>query len=230
MLTLVLTRHGLTPRSIPEQHLGQKIDVGLSDEGRAQAAALAARLSSIPFERIVASPLVRARETAALIAAVPMAAGPDRPAIEFDARLAEMDYGDWEGLTYDQIEQRAAPEWRRWVADPAGLRYPGGESGSDVAARARSFLVDALAHHVAGHGETEAAEWPILVVGHSSLNRILLCVALGFPIAEYRRRIVQGQVNITVLRFEHGVGPADARLLLMNDLEHVRRPPEAPWG
>ena len=45
MLTLVLTRHGLTPRSEPEQHLGQKIDIELSDEGRAQAEALARRLT-----------------------------------------------------------------------------------------------------------------------------------------------------------------------------------------
>jgi probable phosphoglycerate mutase len=229
MLTLVLTRHGLTARSTPEQHLGQKIDIGLSEEGRAQAAALAARLAPISFERVISSPLVRAHQTAELIAAVPHSAGPARPPVELDPRLAEMDYGEWEGLTYEQIEQRSAAERQRWLADPANLPYPGGESGNDVAARARAFLVDTLADHVARHGSTDGAEWPLLVVAHSSLNRILLCVALGFPIAEYRRRIVQGQVNLTVLRFEHGVGPADARLLLMNDLEHLRRPPEAPW-
>ncbi len=63
MLTLVLTRHGLTTRSHPEQHLGQTIDVPLSDEGRTQAIALAERLGPIAFERIVSSPLLRARET-----------------------------------------------------------------------------------------------------------------------------------------------------------------------
>ena len=158
MLTLVLTRHGLTGRSIPEQHLGQTIDIGLSDDGRAQAAALAARLAPISFERIVSSPLVRARQTAALIAAVPGSAGSARPAVEIDPRLTEMDYGDWEGLTYEQIEERAAADWERWVSDPATLPYPGGESGNDVAARARAFLVDALADHVARHGTDDTAE------------------------------------------------------------------------
>src|SRR6266581_2725082 len=69
MLTLVLTRHGLTPRSLPEQHLGQRVDLELSDEGRAQARALASRLAGVAFERIVSSPLARAHQTAEIVAA-----------------------------------------------------------------------------------------------------------------------------------------------------------------
>ena len=54
MLTFVLTRHGLTDRSDPEQHLGQGIDIGLSAAGRAQAAALAARIGVEHFDFVVA--------------------------------------------------------------------------------------------------------------------------------------------------------------------------------
>ncbi len=221
MLTLVLTRHGLTPRSHPEQHLGQRIDIALSDEGREQAQALGARLEKVPFDRIISSPLVRARETAEIIARA--------QSLSIDPRLVEMDYGFWEGLTYEEIDQRDAGERRRWESDPATWHCPGGESGNDVGARARSFLQSLLADHVERHGAEDRQEWPVLAVGHSSFNRILACVALDIPVREFRQRFAQGQVNLTVLRFEHGVGPADARLILLNDLSHVRAEQSIPW-
>lgn len=225
MLTLVLTRHGLTPRSSPEQHLGQKMDIALSDEGRAQAGELARRLHGVAFERIVASPLVRAQETARIVAAGLAAL----VAVETDARLAEMDYGAWEGLTYAQIDERDLARRRAWEADPAGIRCPDGESADDVADRARSFLAELLAAHSEAHEAADPNAPPVLVVAHSSFNRILVCVALDLPVRQFRLRLQQGQVNLTALRFEHGVGPSDARLLLLNDLEHVRPIGSAPW-
>ena len=230
MLTLVLTRHGLTPRSDPEQHLGQRIDIELSPPGQAQAVALAVRLEHVRFERIFTSPLVRARETASIIAK----RSPGNPPIEADPRLREMDYGHWEGLTYPQIDARDRVERKRWEADPAKTKCPGGESGNDVATRVRSFLADLLATHAAqaadGAGAgADTAERPVLVVAHSSLNRILVCVALGIEIREFRLRLQQSQANLTALRFEHGSGPGDARLILLNDLAHLRRPPRTPW-
>jgi broad specificity phosphatase PhoE len=224
MLTLVLTRHGLTARSQPEQHLGQRIDVGLSEDGRAQAGALGRRLSGVAFERMVASPLVRARETAALV----QAAVANHPEITVDARLAEMDYGDWEGLTYEQIEERDGARRERWEADPETYACPGGESGDEVARRARAFLLDLIAWHDALRGTPH--ERPVLAVAHSTFNRVLVCVATGIPVREYRRRFSQDQANLTVLRFEHGVGPADARILLLNDTAHLRAPGTVPWG
>jgi broad specificity phosphatase PhoE len=225
VLTLVLTRHGLTPRSTPEQHLGQRIDIELSDAGRAQAGALATRVHGIAFERVIASPLVRAQQTADIVAAGLRA--PVR--VETDARLAEMDYGAWEGLTYAQIDERDAVRRRAWEVDPASIRCPDGESANDVADRARSFLDDLLAAHSEAHAPADPDAPPVLAVAHSSFNRILVCVALDLPIREFRLRFQQGQVNLTALRFEHGVGPSDARLLLLNDLEHVRPAGSVPW-
>ena len=225
MLTLVLTRHGLTPRSVPEQHLGQRIDVELSDAGRAQAQALAMRVRGIAFERVFSSPLVRAQGTARIVAA-----GLSTPVeVETDPRLMEMDYGAWEGLTYAQIDERDAGRRRAWEADPASISCPDGESANDVADRARSFLNDLLATHSEAHAPADTDAPPVLAVAHSSFNRILVCVALDLPIREFRLRFQQGQVNLTALRFEHGVGPTDARLLLLNDLEHVRPADAVPW-
>jgi broad specificity phosphatase PhoE len=225
VLTLVLTRHGLTPRSDPEQHLGQRIDIELSAAGQAQAVALAVRLEHVRFERIYTSPLVRARETASIIAQ----RSPGKPSVEADPRLREMDYGHWEGLTYPQIDARNLAERQAWEVDPARIPCPGGESGDDVAARVSSFLVDLIAAHERLSGAARIADRPVLAVAHSSLNRILVCVALGIAIREFRLRLQQSQANLTALRFEHGSGPGDARLILLNDLAHLRRPPRTPW-
>ena len=116
-----------------------------------------------------------------------------------------------------------------WEADPARIPCPGGESGDDVAARVSSFLVDLLAAHDATPAADPSTERPVLAVAHSSLNRILVCVALGIAIREFRLRLQQSQANLTALRFEHGSGPGDARLILLNDLAHLRRPPKTPW-
>ena len=226
MLTLVITRHGLTTRSDPEQHLGQKIDVPLSDAGRVQAIALANRLSPIAFERIVSSPLARARQTAEAIAAVP--GRTPRPPIETDPRLLEMDYGAWEGLTYEQIDALDAAGRRRWEADPARLACPNGESGDAVARRAGTFLADLLDSD-AGSTEDTSREAPVLVVAHSTLNRILLCVALAIEIREFRTRLVQSQVNLTAVQWAQGARPNEGRLQLLNDVAHVRTPPQVPW-
>jgi len=140
-----------------------------------------------------------------------------------------MDYGHWEGLTYAQIDARDRAERQAWEDDPARIPCPGGESGDDVAARVSSFLVDLLAAQDATPAADPATERPVLAVAHSSLNRILVCVALGIAIREFRLRLQQSQANLTTLRFEHGSGPGDARLILLNDLAHLRRPPKTPW-
>ncbi len=235
MLTVVLTRHGLTDRSDPEQHLGQHIDVSLNAAGRRQAESLAKRLAAVPFDRVISSPLFRAQETAQIVG---------RGArVETDPRLKEMDYGSWEGLSYEQIEAADGAFRREWELAPDRLACPGGEAGNDVAERVRAFLDDLLAEHKAwlararfraatnpGGPGGDPGQRPILVVAHSSTNRILLCVALGTDVRDYRKRFVQAQANLTVLRWEGPDGPADAKLLVANDREHLRGPNELPWS
>ncbi|MER3418079.1 MAG: hypothetical protein C4343_02985, partial [Chloroflexota bacterium] len=103
------------------------------------------------------------------------------------------------------------------------LACPGGESGADVAARARAFLADELA-------ASQARERSILAVAHSTFNRILLCVALGVPVRAFRHRFVQSPANLTVLRFDRGAGPMEAMLLLLNDVAHLTEPGGRPWA
>ncbi|MGZ3585695.1 MAG: histidine phosphatase family protein [Candidatus Limnocylindrales bacterium] len=218
MLTLVLTRHGLTPRSVPEQHLGQRLDIGLAEAGRAEASALAARLAGVRFERVISSPLMRAMETARLLAS-----GRE---IEPDPRLLEMAYGAWEGLTYQQIDARDGAARRLWEADPAGLACPGGESGGDVALRIRAFLEATIE---AAGSPADTADHLVLAVAHSTTNRILLCVALGVAVRDYRRRFVQDPANLTVLRFARPRG-SGAQALVVNDVSHLGASAAVPWA
>lgn len=218
MLTLVLTRHGATDRSNPEQHLGQRIDIPLSEAGRSAARALGRRLEGVRFDRVVASPLRRALETVAL-------AMPDAR-IETDERLAEMDYGEWEGLTYEQIEERDRDRRRAWEEDPETIACPGGESGADVARRVASFLADLTRELPGSRGDAAAPQ--VLAVAHSTTNRVLLAVALHVAVRDYRRRFQQEPANLTVLRFP-ARAEEGALLLLGDDISHVRGTRGATW-
>ncbi len=237
MLTLVLTRHGLTDRSIPEQHLGQKIDISINDAGRRQADALGRRLAGTAFDRVITSSLFRARETAEIVAG-------SGARIEADPRLEEMDYGAWEGRTYAELDENDGPARRAWLERPDELRCPGGESGDDVARRATAFLTDLLDDHrrwtarasfraatAAGRPDGAAgADHRVLAVGHGSLNRILLCVALDTDVRHFRQRFIQSQCNLTVLAFADDAGPRQGTLLVANDTTHLRGPKDLPWG
>lgn len=245
MLNLLLTRHGNA--AADDVVLGGQLDLPLTDTGRQEAEALARRLTGIRIDRIVASPMLRALETAQAVAK-------GRP-IEVDERLRELDYGKWEGLTRSEIEARDGLLYARWEADPASTHAPGGECGDDVARRATKFLADLLAAELSGDGPAESfgaqhraadpggsrgpvsearaeaeGERRVLVVAHGSLNRILLSVALDTPVRDFRRRYVQDRANLTVLRYERGDGPDGAQMVLANDVSHLRSPGEAPWG
>ena len=246
MLTLLLKRHGQA--AADDVMLGGQIDPPLMPAGMDEAEALARRLTGVRIDRIISSPMLRALETAQAIAA-------GRP-IDVDERLRECDYGRWEGLTSAEVDAHD-PELRtRWEHDPAATHSPGGESGDDVAARVVGFLVDLLSAELEdpdGKGGTVAArrhppdpggsrgvvsesqadaqgERRVLVVAHGTLNRVLLCVALGVPVRDYRRRFLQDRTNLTVLRYEPGDPPDGAQLVLGNDVGHLRSPGEAPWG
>ena len=229
VLTLVVTRHGLTTRSVPEQHIGQRVDVPLSTQGLRQAHALARRLDGVAFDRILTSPMTRARETAEIVAAGRTAVG--------DARLTEMDYGEWEGHTYEEVRALHPGFRTKWENDPGSLRCPGGESGEDVARRLRPFLRDVL-DPGSQLGRPQQASGPVggddgrrvLLVAHSSVARILCAVALGEPVREFRRRFRIVPCSLTVLRWPDGADPDGAELLLLNETAHLRRRGEVPWG
>src|SRR4051812_19126909 len=112
-----LARHGETEWSRDMRHTG-RTDIPLTPHGEEQARALTDALSAIEFDRVLSSPLGRARETCAL-------AGLGERA-ELDERLLEWDYGDYEGITSEEIHERC-PDWSLWRDG-----CPNGESPGQV--------------------------------------------------------------------------------------------------
>jgi probable phosphoglycerate mutase len=122
---LWLIRHGETEWSRNRRHTG-RTDLPLTPDGEQAARALAPRLEAVPFDLVLASPLTRARHTAELAGLHP----------QLEPQAMEWDYGEYEGITSAQIQERR-PGWSVWTHP-----IPGGESLQQVADRADVVIAD----------------------------------------------------------------------------------------
>jgi len=171
MLTapLYMLRHGETAWNTERRMQGTK-NSDLTERGRAQALAmgraLKAELAREPGPTIfLRSPLGRVRETSEIIG---RELGLDPAAWRDDARLAELNYGDWEGFSWKEIEARRPNALADWKADPQGFTPPGGESHADLRARSAAVLAD-----IAASGQRT------VVVGHGVSGAVLRGLNLG---------------------------------------------------
>jgi broad specificity phosphatase PhoE len=205
---LLLVRHGATPLTAENKFSGA-VGVDLSDEGRAQAARLAERLSGEKIAAAYASTLSRAVETATIVAR-PHGLQPAQ-----DAGLCEISHGRWEGLARQEVEARFPEEYAAWEADPFTFAPVGGESGIAVLARALPVVRRIVAAH---------AGLTVLVVSHKATLRLLLASLLGFDPRGYRDRLDQSPACLNVVDFKD---PVRARLMLFNDVSHYAVHPRA---
>ena len=151
---VVLWRHGQTDLNVQQRIQGAQ-DFPLNDVGRAQAARVAHEVAAMSPDRIISSPLSRASDTAQQVVelvGIPM---------EWDGRLRERNYGEWEGLTRTQIQKRDPEQFRVWIDGgyPEGL---GVERNVDVGERVATAVSEA-AH--------EMADGTLLVVAHGAAIR-----------------------------------------------------------
>jgi broad specificity phosphatase PhoE len=161
---LVVVRHGETEWSRLGRHTG-RTDLELTEVGRAQARAAAPVIAELldgrRIGRVLTSPRRRAMHTAKLVLS--------EPAV-IDERLAEFDYGDYEGLLTDEILFRD-PSWNLWRSG-----CPGGESPIDVAARCDALLAEL------DDSAAEAVPDAVVVFCHGHLSRALVSRAVGWPV------------------------------------------------
>jgi broad specificity phosphatase PhoE len=171
---LYLLRHGATEANLaqPPRLQGRRHDPPLAPLGIRQAEATRDLLAIRPLDHCYSSPLVRAVQTAAIVAA-PHGLTP-RP---LDG-LTECDVGRWEGLDWQTIRCGENEAYRRFMANPAAHGYPGGESFADVALRATRTLEELLVRY-----EGQA----ILVVAHHVVNRTYLAGLLGLSPGQARQ-------------------------------------------
>ncbi|HQU03889.1 MAG TPA: histidine phosphatase family protein, partial [Acidocella sp.] len=127
-------RHGATNWTMTGRYQGQA-NPPLCGTGIAQAAALGLRMQAEPVRLIVSSPLLRARQTADILAE---ALGLSAPQIDTD--LTEMNFGDWEGLTQVEVKAKWPQALRAWKHTPYAARPLGGEILTDMRERVRAGL------------------------------------------------------------------------------------------
>ncbi len=201
-LTTVLLRHGETPLSVERRFAGRG-DIPLTEAGVAQARAAARRLAARgPVERIVSSPLQRARRTAAEVAA---ATGV--PA-EVDDGWMETDFGEWEGLSFAEALERWPDEVAAWLKDTS-VPPPGGESFDETGRRVLAALDRVRAGRVTG---------TVVVVSHVTPIKTVLRHALLAP-PEALRRMFLSVASLSEVDW-YADGPAVVRTL--NDTAHLR--------
>jgi alpha-ribazole phosphatase/probable phosphoglycerate mutase len=160
---LVLARHTEPEKGAHGRCYGS-LDVDLSAEGRSHADALGAALSSFGVHVLYSSPLRRALETAGHIGAHLRL----EPRVHPDLR--ELDFGELEGRTYDEIAASEPALWRTWMETPTAVCFPGGESYADLRARVAGALEEIRAQDSGS---------VVALVAHGGVNRALLAPALG---------------------------------------------------
>ena len=199
--TTILLRHGDT-RMSPEHRFSGQSDLPLSASGTRQAKAAACRLAAgAPIDALVSSPLQRAADTAAI------AAAELGLTTVIDDDLRETDFGDWDGFTLAEIQQRWPADVALWRRDPE-QPPPGGESFADTAQRVNRACDRLLRDH---SGQT------VLVVSHISPIKILLCRALGVPL-DTIYRLYLGSACINKIQWH---GREIAAVHCVNDTSHL---------
>lgn len=204
MARLILVRHGETEWNRLSRYQGQT-DIELNETGIRQAHRAAERLARERVNAIYSSDLKRARQTAEIIAAKH-----EVGAVHESSLLREMHFGDFEGLTFDQIEERfqlifsASPSWR---SRGPHVRAPNGESIADLAERLQRFWEE-----LAKHGPEET----LLIVAHGGPIQVLICHLLGIGLEHWWQIRLSG-ASISIL----DTYPQGTSLALLNSTSHL---------
>ncbi len=164
------------------------IDTPLSERGTQEACAMADKFAAkkIEFGAVYSSPLSRAVDTAVL-------AGGGLE-VKTDPLLTDIDCGDWENMTVESVREREPSLFAEWIENPAGFKFPGGESVAGAAERAGRFLRELTARETAAD---------VLVVTHRLIINLTVLSALEIDFNKYWR-FRYDNCSYTVLGVDNG--------------------------
>jgi len=214
-------RHGQSTYNVRQIIQGRSDESTLTEQGRADAARVAAALQGLEFAALYHSPLQRAAQTAATIRD---RLAPPPPAIASDL-LLEIDLPLWENLQRQEVQAQFPEQYRQWQEQPEAFAMPVGDRQHypvlALYEQAQQFWQQLLAQHA---GQT------LLVVAHNGINRCLLLSALGMSPARYQT-LQQSNCCINILNFQGSWGEA-VQLESLNQLAHlgIALPPPRPPG
>ncbi|MDO9301084.1 MAG: alpha-ribazole phosphatase, partial [Anaerolineales bacterium] len=201
IMKLLLVRHGQTDWNIARRFQGQS-DIPLNEVGKKQAKALANRLSAEHFDSIYSSDLQRATETAKIIC---------KSEWHSDLRLREVNFGDWEGLTYGEIKEKHPDTLSAWENDIYKNAPPNGETLEGLSARVQSMLGELYAKH---------KDQTVLIVAHGGVLQTLICLALNLKPTMYWRFHLSTASLSEIAFYPKGAG---AIVNLLNDTSHLEK-------
>lgn len=184
-MELILVRHGETIWNREGRVQGFS-DMDLSDVGVHQARQLALLLKDAPILSIYSSPLIRAQKTARIINEHHQAPTHIEPG------LMEMDQGDFEGLTFQELMVCEKYFLQKWMSDPASVQMPNGESFIELQDRAWKVIERII-------GKSENA----LVVSHNFTIAAILCKIKNISLSNFRKVCVD-TASRTIVRYENG--------------------------
>jgi alpha-ribazole phosphatase len=165
MTRVWLIRHG-EPAEESKNRCYGSLDIGLSEKGRRQMKEVSGHLKNEAASAIYTSPSSRARESASILTSSQSCS------IEIVADFREMDFGAFEGLTYDEIAARYPDLYRQWMETPTEIRFPNGETFTEMRTRVLRAFEEILSER---EGQT------VMIVSHGGVNRILIAWALQMP-------------------------------------------------
>lgn len=165
--SLLLIRHAEVETSYHRVFGGSRTDMGLSPLGHSQAVALARYLHRRNPAAVYASPMKRVRLTLAPLTGDARL----KPVIKHDLR--EVDFGDWTGLTWEEVREKFGISAFDWLEELHHARMPGAESGAQLIARTRACAGEILADHP---GQT------VVLASHGGVIRALLAAWLDLPL------------------------------------------------
>jgi phosphoserine phosphatase len=202
MTKILLTRHGHVEGIRPARFRG-RAELALTEHGLAQADALARRIAGgwKPVA-VYTSALQRCVLTGGKIAA---ACG-----VKAESRkgLGDIDYGLWQMRTHEEVNAETPAAYQQWRSSPQLTRFPGGESLQDVVARTSDVLRELLENFPS---ET------VVLVGHDSVNRVLLLQLLDMPLSAYWR-LVQDPCTLNEIEVS---AAGEVHVQRVNDTSHL---------
>lgn len=204
-MRLYLIRHGQTRWNI-EGKIQGKTDIPLNETGLLQAECLAKAMERCEITSVYCSVLKRARQTAELLVSGARAAGRELPLFPME-ELREVDFGLWEGKTWEEIRANYPGDYAGWEKNPAAVTPTGGERREDCRARTRAAVERILRE--AG-GDTA-------IVAHGGILVYVIDYLLRNQ-AE-KREIIVRNASISVVEYDRETELG--RLLILNDTAHL---------
>jgi len=191
MLELLIVRHGRTDWNNERMIMGQR-PIPLNEQGKMQAERIALVLQPSLLSAVLSSPVVRAKETADIIASKH-----EGLSTEIDDGLAEIDYGDWIGRTFDDIEACDTGLWMAYKTNPSDVSLPGGESILEVKERVSKSIDSILKRFNDGK---------VVLVTHADIFKLTLLHLLNLEL-ETLMKFTIDNCALSIVRVYPEVGP-----------------------